>query len=171
MTVVDIIVIFVVFLSALFSLLRGFVKEAISLGTWILAIWVSATFAPRLATVYSGAIESEAVQLAAGFATLFLLTLMMGALVNYMVTQFVKKTGLSGANRVLGVAFGFLRGILIIVVFVVIGGMTPLPQQQWWQTSLLLKRSETLAMQIQEYLPEDIVSIPEEIMPVDEVVN
>ena len=158
MTVVDIIIIFVIFLSALFSLMRGFVKEAVSLGTWILAIWVAATFAPRLATVYAGVIESEPVQLAAAFATLFLLTLLMGALVNYMVRQFVKKTGLSGADRTLGVVFGFLRGILIVVVFVVVGGMTPLPEQPWWQSSILLERFEKIALELQEYLPETLIS-------------
>lgn len=158
MTVVDIIIIFVIFLSALFSLMRGFVKEAISLGTWIMAIWISATFAPRLATVYAGMIESEAVQLAAAFATLFLLTLMMGALINNIVMRFVKKTGLSGADRVLGVAFGFLRGILIVVVFVVVGGMTPLPEQPWWQSSILLERFEKIALELQEFLPENLIS-------------
>ena len=54
MTVVDIVVIFVIFLSALFSLIRGFVKEAISLATWIIAIWLAATFAPKLAAALAG---------------------------------------------------------------------------------------------------------------------
>jgi membrane protein required for colicin V production len=67
MTVVDVIILFVIFLSALFSLMRGFVKEAISLTTWLAAIWISATFAPRLAALLPVGIESEAVRLALGF--------------------------------------------------------------------------------------------------------
>ena len=156
MTVVDIVVIFVIFLSALFSLLRGFVKEAISLATWIIAIWLAATFAPQLADALPSNIESEAVRQAIGFGVLFVLTLMVGALVNMLVSQVVKKTGLSGADRIFGVAFGILRGGLIIVVFVVIGGMTPLPEMDWWQSSTLLQWFESTAIVIQEYIPEDL---------------
>ena len=158
MTVVDVIILFVIFLSALFSLMRGFVKEAISLTTWLMAIWISATFAPRLAVLLPVGIESEAVRLALGFGLLFVLTLMFGALVNFIVAQFIKKTGLSGADRIFGVLFGFLRGILIIVVFVVVGTMTPLPEQDWWQSSDLLGRFEKLTLMLKPYFPENILS-------------
>lgn len=158
MTVVDVVIIFVIFLSALFSLIRGFVKEAISLTTWIMAIWIAVTFAPKLAVALPDNIESEAVRLAVAFGLLFILTLMLGALVNFMVTTFVKKTGLSGADRVFGIFFGFLRGILIVLVFVVVGSITPLPQQHWWQSSNLLERFETLAIMLQDYVPDSAMS-------------
>lgn len=156
MTVVDVVVIFVIFLSALFSLIRGFVKEAISLATWIIAIWLAATFASKLAAALPNSVESEAVRQAIGFGVLFVLTLMVGAIVNTLVNQLVKKTGLSGADRVFGVGFGILRGGLIIIVFVVIGGMTPLPDAEWWQSSVLLQWFESAAMVIQEYIPQDL---------------
>lgn len=156
MTVVDVVVIFVIFLSALFSLIRGFVKEAISLTTWIIAIWLAATFAPKLAAALPNGIESEAVRQAVGFGVLFVLTLMVGALVNMLVAQVVKKTGLSSADRIFGVAFGILRGGLIVIVFVVIGGMTPLPEADWWQSSTLLQWFESAAIVIQDYIPDDL---------------
>lgn len=156
MTVVDVILIVIIALSALFSLMRGFVKESISLATWIIAIWLAATFAPQLATHLPDAIESEAVRQAIGFAVLFVLSLMVGALVNMLVGQVVKKTGLSTADRVFGVVFGVLRGGLIIIVFVVIGGMTPLPDYEWWQSSVMLQWFEDAAMVLQEYIPEDL---------------
>lgn len=156
MTVVDVVVIFVICLSALFSLIRGFVKEAISLTTWVIAIWLAATFAPKLAEVLPASLESEAVRQAVGFGVLFVLTLMVGALVNMLINQVVKKTGLSGADRIFGVVFGVIRGGLIIVVFVVIGKMTPLPETDWWKTSVLLQWFENAAIVIQEYIPEDL---------------
>ncbi len=156
MTVVDIVVIFVICLSAFFSLIRGFVKEAISLATWIIAIWLAATFAPKLAAVLPLSIESEAVRQAVGFGSLFILTLMVGALVNKLVNQVVKKTGLSSADRIFGVLFGVLRGGLIIVVFVVVGEMATLSETQWWQSSVLLEWFESVAITIQEYVPEDL---------------
>jgi len=156
MTVVDVVVIFVIFLSALFSLVRGFVKEAISLATWIIAIWLAATFAPKLAAALPNSIESEAVRQAVGFGVLFVLTLVVGTIVNTLVNQVVKKTGLSGADRIFGIAFGVLRGALIIIVFVVIGGMTPLPDAEWWQSSILLQWFESAAIVIQDYIPDGL---------------
>ncbi len=156
MTVVDVVVIFVIFLSALFSLIRGFVKEAISLATWIIAIWLAATFAPKLAAVLPNSIESEAVRQAVGFGVLFVLTLVVGAIINTLINQLVKKTGLSGADRIFGVAFGVLRGGLIVIVFVVIGGMTPLPDTDWWQSSTMLQWFESAAIVIQDYIPQDL---------------
>ena len=143
-------------MSALFSLMRGFVKEAISLSTWIIGVWVSATFASRMAEILPIGVESEAVKQAIGFAVLFLLTLMVGALVNYMVGQIVKKTGLSGADRLVGVGFGFVRGIFIILAFVFVAGMTPLPELEWWQTSYLLERFEGMAVMLQDYMPGNV---------------
>jgi membrane protein required for colicin V production len=156
MTVVDVVIIFVICLSTLFSLLRGFVKEAISLASWLLAIWLATSFSGRLAEILPASIESEAVRQSVGFGVLFVLTLMVGSLVNYLVAGVVKKTGLSGADRVFGMFFGFLRGAMIILVFVVVGGMTPIPQQSWWQSSILLERFARVAVELQDFLPQDM---------------
>ena len=43
-----------------------------------------------------------------------------------------------------------------VIVFVVVGGLTPLPQQDWWQESVLLERFEGLAIALQDYVPDDI---------------
>jgi membrane protein required for colicin V production len=136
--------------------MRGFVREALSLATWVIAIWIAATFTPRLAAELPSGIESEAVRQAIGFGILFVLSLMVGALINTLISQLVKKTGLSGADRVFGVIFGILRGGLIILVFVVIGGMTPMPEADWWQSSVLLEWFESTAMVIQDYIPQDL---------------
>jgi len=156
MTVVDVVILTVICLSALFSLMRGFVKEAISLSTWIIGIWVSATFAAKMAAVLPFGIESEAVKQAAGFAVLFLMTLLVGALVNHLVGQIVKKTGLSGADKLIGIGFGFVRGGFIVLTFVFVGGMTPLPDFEWWQSSFLLEQFEGLAILLQDYMPGNV---------------
>jgi membrane protein required for colicin V production len=101
-------------------------------------------------------IESEPVRQAIAFASLFILVFILGALVTFLVVQLVKKTGLSSADRVFGLGFGFLRGILIIIVFVVVGGLTPLPNEDWWQRSLLLERFENIAIWLQDYVPADM---------------
>lgn len=156
MTVVDVVVVFVILLSALFGLLRGFVKEAISLVKWILATWVAATFAPRLSPILP--IDSEAVSQATSFGLLFICVFIIGAIVSFIIVQFVKKTGLSSADRVFGLLFGFLRGGVIIVVFVVVGQAVTLSSQQWWQESTMLTRFEKVAIGLHDYVPESASS-------------
>lgn len=157
MTVVDVVVVFVILLSALFGVLRGFVKEAISLVKWILATWVAATFAPKLSPYIP--FDSEAVNQATAFGLLFICVFIIGAIVSYVVEQFVKKTGLSGADRVFGLLFGFLRGGVIILVFVVIGQKVTLSTQQWWQDSTMLTRFENVAIALHDYTPQGVDSL------------
>lgn len=151
MTVVDVIVLFVIALSAMFGVLRGFVKESISLIKWILATWIAATFAGKLALMLP--IESQAAAQALAFGILFILVFIIGSLVNIVVSTFVKKTGLSGPDRVFGLLFGVLRGAVIILVFVIVGQKVSLPDTQWWQDSIMLERFERAAIQLQEFIP------------------
>jgi membrane protein required for colicin V production len=153
MTVVDIVVIFVIVVSALFGILRGFVKESVSLIKWVLATWIAATFAPKLTPLLP--IDSEAASQATAFGLLFVTVLIIGAVVSFVFVQFVKKTGLSGADRVFGFLFGFLRGGVIIVVFVVVGQTVALSNQSWWQESILLKRFEDVAIVVHNYIPKN----------------
>ena len=154
MTVVDVVIIFVIVLSALFGVLRGFMKESISLAKGIKANGIAATFAPKLAPMLPAAIESEAVRQAISFATLFILVFLLGTLISHLVTRMLIKTGLTSVDRVLGLGFGLLRGVLIIMIFVIVGGHFPqLPRQEWWQQSVLLERFEEMVIRMQDYVP------------------
>ena len=155
MTVVDVVIIFIIVLSALFGLLRGFMRESISLAKWIIATWIAATFAPKLAPMLPAAIESEAVRQAISFATLFLIVFILGTLVTHLVTRILIKTGLTSIDRVLGIGFGVLRGALIIVIFVIVASQFPqLPKEDWWQESVMLHRFENVVIWMQDYIPD-----------------
>ena len=154
MTVVDVIIIFVIVLSALFGILRGFMKESISLAKWVIATWVAATFAPKLAPMLPAAIESEAVRQAISFASLFIVVFILGTVVTYFVTRLLIKTGLTSLDRALGLGFGIIRGGLIIIIFVIVGSHFPqLPQQDWWEQSVLLERFEEIVIRLRDYVP------------------
>ena len=155
MTVVDVIIIFVIVLSALFGVLRGFMQESISLAKWIIATWIAATFAPKLAPMLPAAIESEAVRQAISFASLFIIIFILGSVIAHFVARILIKTGLTSLDRVLGIGFGILRGALIILIFVIVGAQFPqLPQQVWWQDSMLLERFEDMVIWIKDYIPD-----------------
>lgn len=156
MTWVDIAILAIIVVSAVVSLLRGFVREALSLATWVLAFWIGFGFSGSLAVYFAEWISIPSLQMAAAFAVLFLATLALGAWLNYLVYKIVEKTGLSGTDRIIGVAFGAARGVLVVVVLVLLAGLTPLPGDPWWGQSRLLGSFETMALWVRGYLPADI---------------
>ncbi|WP_027859095.1 CvpA family protein [Marinobacterium jannaschii] len=131
-------IIAIIAISSLFSLKRGFVKEALSLATWVAALIVARIFSASLETVLVPYIETPSLRLMAAFAILFVATLVVGALINQLVSMLVHATGLSGTDRVLGIAFGAARGGLLAIVLVALVGMTPAIQDPWWADSRLI---------------------------------
>lgn len=155
MTWIDYFIIGVVVLSVLLSLMRGFVKEAISLGTWILAFWASVTFAPPLAGWFTGSIQSAAMRFILAFAILFVAILILGAIVNLVIAALVDKTGLSGTDRLIGAVFGFGRGLVFVAALVLVAGLTQLPRADVWHRSRLLPYVEPVAVWLRQWLPVD----------------
>lgn len=140
-------------LSALVGLMRGFIREAFSLLVWILAVWIGLTFSHDFAPLLEKHIQVPSVRIAAAFAVLFILTLLVGGLVGYLLTQLVQLTGFSGTDRLLGLLFGAARGALIVSVLVLLAGVTPLPNDPWWKESVLIPPFQKLAVWLREQLP------------------
>ncbi|MBO1520627.1 CvpA family protein [Oceanisphaera pacifica] len=134
---IDYVILGIIALSAIISLVRGFVKEAMSLVTWFAAFFVASQFYADLSTLLD--ISDPLIRDGAAIAILFVLTLILGALVNYIIGELVVKTGLSGTDRVLGVCFGAVRGVLIVAALIFfIDTMTGFSQSLWWQQSRLI---------------------------------
>lgn len=156
MTLVDFGIVIIIAVLLVLGLIWGFVKIAIALGTWMAASTISFGFAPNLASALLTSIESPPMRLAAAMGILFVLTLMVGAVVSFLVRQFISKTGLSGLDRVLGMIIGASLGLVVVVALVFIAGLTDAPGYDWWKSSMLIERFETLAMWLQGYLPDDV---------------
>lgn len=135
----DWLILAVLVVSSLISLKRGFVKEALSLAIWLfafmIAVWFASAVAPRLAPW----IEQPSLRQLAAFAALFIGTLIAGSMIGYLVSGLVKATGLSGTDRFLGVLFGFVRGLVIVMAFVIYAPeLVDFTQDSWWQQSILI---------------------------------
>ena len=113
-TWVDWAIIAIIAISSLISLKRGFVKEALSLVTWIIAGVVAWMFGGALSQHLTDFIEMPSARVIAGCAILFVATLLVGALVNFLIGELVRVTGLSGTDRFLGMVFGGARGALLV---------------------------------------------------------
>lgn len=154
---VDLFIIVVVVLSALISLVRGFVKESISLATWIIAGIVALRYYSPMADLLEPYISSVTLRQWVGGGILFLVTLIVGAIVNFIVSQLVSRTGLSGTDKALGVVFGAARGMLIVIMLVLLASLTPMPGAEWWQESTLIDFFQQLAGWVKRIIPDDVV--------------
>jgi membrane protein required for colicin V production len=150
---IDYVIIGIIALSAIISVVRGFVKEVLSLAAWVLAFWVALTFSPQFSVLLSDYISTPSVSLFSAFAALFIVTLILSALVNHLIATIVEKTGLSGTDRMLGVLFGILRGVAIVTLLVLLAAATPMPNDAWWQNAVLIEHFEKLAIWARQFFP------------------
>ncbi len=138
-------IIAIVLISCLISLWRGFVREALSLVAWVAATIVALAFHPRLAIVYSQWVETPSIAMLLAFVSLFVGTLLVGALINKLLGTLISSTGLSSFDRLLGAGFGAVRGLLIVMAIVVMLPMLlPVRQDGWWLQSQLIPRFEVM---------------------------
>jgi membrane protein required for colicin V production len=153
---IDFIILGIILVSALISLIRGFVREAFSLAVWVLAFWISWTFFRDLSLRMESFIATPSVRLGVAFVVLMILSLTVGGLVNYLVIRLINSTGLSGSDRFIGMIFGIARGVLFMAILVLFAGLTPLPQDPWWQQSVLIPYFQELALWLKDLLPPEV---------------
>jgi len=135
----------IVGVSALLSLWRGFIKEALSLVIWVVAFIVSTMFSDSLAFMLSDIITTPSLRHMVAMALLFAGTLMVGGLLNFLIGQLVKMSGLTGTDRLLGMVFGIARGVIVVVVILMfLPPILHVDQDPWWKSSTLIPHFQVL---------------------------
>ena len=85
---------------------------------------------------------------------LFVATLIVGAMINHLVGELVRLTGLSGTDRLFGMIFGLARGLMILVVVVALTKLTPLTEDKWWKESIIIPELLKLERRSREVFSE-----------------
>ena len=152
----DYAIIAIVVVSAGISVLRGFLREALSLAGWVLAFWLALTFAGDVSALFEHTISQPTMRHAIAFFTIVVATLVITAIVMYLVRLAVDKTEITGTDRALGIVFGIARGIVIVSILVLFAGLTALPQDAWWRQSIFLPHLQVLAEEIRSMLPPEV---------------
>ena len=152
---VDYLILAIIIVSALISLLRGFLREVVSLLTWIVGFWVALRFARPVGDVF-GFVHNPSIRVIIGFVLLFVVILIAGAVINFLIGRVVEKTGVGATDRALGMIFGLIRGVVVVIVLVLIAQFTVLPQERWWHESRLIPYAESVSNWMRHALPKRV---------------
>lgn len=150
----DFAIIFVVVISALISLSRGFIKEAISLVAWIVGFWMALHYYSLFAEALHPYIKSHSLASTISFVVIFLVIVIFGAMFNYFFSLLLVKTGLNGTDRVLGMVFGVARGVLLVAVVILLISTTVYSQNSWWKSSVLIPHFQPVIIWLKGLIPQ-----------------
>jgi membrane protein required for colicin V production len=156
MTIFDYVVLAVIGISVLLSIMRGFVREVLSLAGWVVAFFVAKLYTLELAPLLPEAIPSDSLKFLAAFIVLFLGTLLVCSLLAIAISHLFRKVGLNWVDCLLGAAFGVARGLVIIGVLVLLAGLTNIPKDARWQSAMFSAPLEALVVSVLPWFPEDI---------------
>jgi membrane protein required for colicin V production len=153
MTPFDWSVVGVVGLSMLLAYVRGFTRELIALLAWVLGFFAAVAFSPLVGAWLPEFGGSPVVRYLVAFALIFIGALVVGALVAWPLSGVMRKSGLGFVDRFLGAIFGVARGVVLVLAFVLVAGLTSLPRQDWWQNAALAPPLAAAAMSLVPWLP------------------
>lgn len=136
----DWVILAILVVSSLISLKRGFVKEALSMANWVLAFVVAIFFHEQLAALLEAQITTPSLRQMVAFGLLFAATLIVGAMVNYLLSEVVRMTGLAGTDRMFGMIFGLVRGFVVVMAILIFlpGIVTTVESDPWWRESAFI---------------------------------
>ncbi|RJS95032.1 CvpA family protein [Salinisphaera sp. Q1T1-3] len=153
---IDVIIAVVVVLSAIIGFFRGFLREAFGLATWIAAFFLAFRYAPTVGPWLAQWIDVDSARIVVAFACVFVAVLIAGAILNYLLGRLISETGFAGTDRALGIVFGVVRGVAVLILLVLLAGVTSVPRDDWWQQSMFVGQLESGAVWVRGYLPANI---------------
>ncbi len=153
--VLDLGIALIVLVSLFIGFIRGFVREFISLATWVAALVFALLYLKPLAKQLPFTLQNDIAAMGVAFAIIFFGVLIVGAIINYLLSAAVASIGLGGLDHFLGASFGAIRGCLIVVLMVILLGITAVPAQKWWLESRFIPYFELGAEWVKQQVPQD----------------
>ncbi|MBK1632739.1 colicin V production CvpA [Thiohalocapsa halophila] len=153
---VDYVIIGIIALSAIIGLARGLIREVLALGVWIAALLAAWVFYRPVADQLTPWLSTPSLRMGAAVALIVVGVLIAGAIVGWLLSLLVEKTGLTGTDRLLGMVFGAGRGAVVVALLVFLASLTPVIEDPWWSQSELLPRFQLLADAMLDLIPPEV---------------
>ncbi len=134
-----------VVISVLAGLMRGLLREIVSLVTWVTAVWMAWHYAPAVEPHLGGLLAYEGVRPWVARGIVFVLVVLAGSVIALLVNRLVRLSLFSATDRALGGLFGLLRGFIAVGIFIIVCHAVRLEGESWWHGSLLVPYGERAA--------------------------
>lgn len=155
-TLLDGLVLVVILISALLAMLRGFVREVLSIASWVAAAAAAYVFYDDLLPFVREYVSNEYVSLAIAIGGIFFVTLIIVSIITMKISDFVIDSKIGILDRTLGFVFGAARGLLLIVVAMLFFNFLVPPAQQpaWVAQARSKPMLDNLGTQLVAALPD-----------------
>jgi membrane protein required for colicin V production len=157
MSTADIVVLCLITLPAIFGVFYGFLNILFSLLSWAISLGLSIKLVPFFSPLLENYVDTPILRVVLAFIALFILSLLIMSGISYFIVKLLGGTGLTAADRFLGLFFGMSLGSFIVAVIVFMGGFTAFPQESWWEESKLDTPFERISIWSARFLPESIM--------------
>ena len=142
----------ILLISLVLGCLRGFVREAISLLSWLIGLWLAWHFAYLLYPWLGGALAEPGIREWTGRAAVLFMTLLIGSAIGAITSHFIQRaTGLAVMDRIVGGLFGLVRAVVVIGLLVIGGRAVNLDLEPWWQKTRSMPMAEAAANWLERY--------------------
>ena len=149
-------IVIIVLISAVIGFKRGMVRELVSLGSWVAAILLARTLGPQVSEMLEPYVSHDATRTGLGLVLTALVVIITGSVIGRIAGKAVLAAGLGAVDRLLGLVFGGLRGIAILVLLTAVVTLTPFAESGAWQDSRFSDPLEDLRDQAMGLINEQI---------------
>jgi len=156
LTVLDVIVVVVVLISAILAMVRGFVREVLSIASWIAAAAAAYFFYKPVVPLVRPYIESGTAQVIVAAAAIFFIALIVASYVTMKISDFVIDSRVGALDRALGFLFGAARGVLLLVIALLFFNWLVQSSPTWVADARSKTMLEDLGERLMAALPEDV---------------
>jgi len=153
--------------SVIAGLMRGLLREAIGLITWVIAVWLAFHYAPDIEPYLGGVLTNDGLRPWVARVLMFLIVLLVGSVIGAVIAHFVRVSIFSGMDRFWGAIFGLLRGMVVIGAVIILCHGLHLQTEPWWRTSRLAPYGEHVANVLRALVGERKITVERSVITSD----
>jgi membrane protein required for colicin V production len=150
----DILLVVIVLISCIIGIMRGLIREIIALIAWIAGLWCAWRFAYLIEPELGGVLADRPVSLWVARALILIAILVAGGIVNGLVGYFIRHSALSWLDRALGTFFGMLRGLVLVGLIAIVGGLLKVTDGPVWHDSHLGSYADAIGEALKTFVDD-----------------